>query len=300
VPQRMGSVVSLAVLLATLSVAPRASLAGPLVNPWAQARGPAAGSVRVIGGYAGGCIQGAVSLLPDAGSFELMRQSRHRYFAHPEMRAFVHWLAAQVQRRGYGTLLVGDLAQPRGGPTTTGHASHQIGLDGDFWFWLHSPAAHRRLSQREREELSAPSMLNAARSALDLARFHERQLRVLELAAKRPEVERIFVNPFIKKYLCRVTGEAAWLHKLRPWWGHREHFHVRLACPRDQHGCKVQEPPDPGPGCGAELDWWLSPAAQRKAREIEQASRTLSPEQRLAARLARVPKECSVVLHRGT
>jgi penicillin-insensitive murein DD-endopeptidase len=143
-------------------------------------------------------------------------------------------------------------------------------------------------------------MVNMARSALDPARFQERQLRVLKLAAGRPEVERIFVNPLIKKYLCRVTGEATWLHKLRPWWGHREHFHVRLVCPRDQVECKVQPPPDPGAGCDAELDWWLSPEARRKAREIEEAGRTLSPEQRLAARLARVPPECAAVLHSGT
>ena len=40
----------------------------------------------------------------------------------------------------------------------TGHASHQVGLDADVWL---TPMPNRRLTEKEREELSATSMLAA-------------------------------------------------------------------------------------------------------------------------------------------
>ena len=45
-------------------------------------------------------------------------------------------------------------------------------------------------------------------------------------------VQRIFVNAAIKKALCReATGDRSWLAKIRPWWGHDYHFHIRMRCP---------------------------------------------------------------------
>jgi len=283
-------------LLGILLILPGLGWSGALLNPWAEVRTPAPGPVRVIGAYNGGCLQGAVSLLPDEGTFELMRKSRRHYFAHPQMRRFVVWLAGEVQQRGYGKLLVGDLGQPRGGPTTSGHASHQLGLDGDFWFWLDASTLHRPLSVQEEENLSAPSMLNPTQTSVDPTRLKDKQIRLLELVSGRPEVERIFVNPLIKKALCERTGAADWLRKVRPWWGHHYHFHVRLACPLDQPECQPQAPPAESAGCDAELDWWLSPEALEQARKNAQGSHA-NPEQRLAAKLARVPNACGVVLH---
>jgi hypothetical protein len=40
----------------------------------------------------------------------------------------------QARDIGWGKgLYIGDISQPRGGPMTSGHASHQIGLDADIW-----------------------------------------------------------------------------------------------------------------------------------------------------------------------
>jgi len=48
---------------------------------------------------------------------------------------------------------------------------------------------------------------------------------VIKAAASDPLVQRIFVNPAIKKALCREAGsDRAWLEKVRPWWGHDYHF----------------------------------------------------------------------------
>ena len=70
---------------------------------------------------------------------------------------------------------------------------------------------------------------------------------------------RIFINPAIKKALCREAGEdRAWLRKVRPMWGHNYHFHIRLACPAGAAGCSDQDPPPPGDGCGEELARWFT------------------------------------------
>jgi len=54
-------------------------------------------------------------------------------------------------------------------------------------------------------------------------------------------------------------GDRGWLNKVRPWWGHTYHFHVRLDCPAGMSTCVPQKAPPPGDGCGAELDAWLQP-----------------------------------------
>jgi penicillin-insensitive murein endopeptidase len=73
-------------------------------------------------------------------------------------------------------------------------------------------------------------------------------------------VERIFVAPGIKKKLCETAGEdRAWLRKVRPYYGHNDHMHVRLACPAGTP-CRGQAAPPPGDGCGADLDYWFTAA----------------------------------------
>jgi penicillin-insensitive murein endopeptidase len=142
------------------------------------------------------------------------------------------------------------------------------------------------------------SILNPAQTSVDPTRFKDEQVQLLELVSGRPEVERIFVNPLIKRDLCKRTRAADWLRKVRPWWGHYYHFHVRLACPPNQPECRPQEPPPESAGCDAQLDWWFSAEAREQARKNAAASRTtISPAQRLAAKLARVPSNCEAVLH---
>ncbi|MGD8325255.1 MAG: penicillin-insensitive murein endopeptidase, partial [Gammaproteobacteria bacterium] len=80
----------------------------------------------------------------------------------------------------------------------------------------------------------------------------------LRLAATAPNVERIFVSPLIKEAMCEQPWQdRSFLRKLRPWYGHDDHMHVRLACPPQSPDCIAQAPPPPGDGCGSELDSWL-------------------------------------------
>jgi penicillin-insensitive murein endopeptidase len=213
-------------------------------------------NVEVIGTYARGCLRGAVELPPSGPGWEVMRTSRNRNWGHPALVDLVERLAAAVRRDTGSGILVGDMAQPRGGPLAFGHASHQIGLDVDVWLMPQPP---RRLSPDDRESLVAVSMVKEDRYAVDPARLGRFQAALIRRAAMFPEVERVFVNPGIKKALCATASDddRDWLGKVRPWYGHDDHTHVRLRCPADQPSCKDQDPPPDGDGCGADLKRWL-------------------------------------------
>src|ERR1700686_4696765 len=161
-----------------------------------------------------------------------MRLSRNRNWGHPELIHFLEGLGTKVAKAGtWRGLLVGDMSQPRGGPMITGHASHQVGLDADVWV---TPMPPRKLTRAEREEMSATMVVADDRRDVDPKVWTLGHFAVIKAAASDPLVQRVFVNPAIKKALCRdAGGDRAWLQKVRPWWGHDYHFHVRLRCPGD-------------------------------------------------------------------
>lgn len=223
--------------------------------------GPAAGPARAIGGYSKGCLAGGVELPADGPNWQVMRPSRNRAWGHPAMIDFVQRLAAAASGAGWRGLLVGDLAQPRGGPMLTGHASHQLGIEADLWL---TPMPERRLSPAERDEMPATNVVAENLDDIDPAAWRPEHRKLLEIAAKSPGVSRIFVNPAIKRALCREAGaDRDWLRRIRPWSGHNYHFHVRLACLPGDQACQDQPAPPPGDGCGADLAWWFTPEAKR-------------------------------------
>jgi len=146
-----------------------------------------------------------------------------------------------------------------------GHRSHQTGLDVDIWYLLSQTAATRNLGFDERETWSSPSVLAAKSDVIDSSQWSLTHEKVLEAAARTPEVERIFVHPSVKRQLCARKTAHDWLRKIRPWWGHDDHFHVRLKCPKDNNDCRGQEPIPEGDGCDASLDWWFSAEAKAQA-----------------------------------
>ncbi len=167
----------------------------------------------------------------------------------------------------------------------TGHASHQIGLDVDLWL---TPMPDRPLSDAERESISAVSMLRPGTRTVDEALLTDAHIALIRRASLDPEVARIFVHPAIKQSMCdRAVGDRAWLSKIRPWWGHDAHFHVRLACPSGERLCHDQDPPAPGDGCGADLAWWLTEEPWRPKPPGPPAA---------PLRLADLPAACSTVL----
>jgi penicillin-insensitive murein DD-endopeptidase len=188
---------------------------------------PADIQTRSIGFYARGCLAGAKALPVDGETWQVMRLSRDRNWGHPALLAFLERFSKKAAAAGvWPGILVGDMSQPRGGPMLTGHASHQVGLDVDIWL---TPMPDRRLSREEREEMSAVDMVTADGLSVDRAHWSEKQAGVIKAAAEEPEVERIFVNAAIKKALCQSHKGEAWMTKVRAYWGHNYHFHVRLA-----------------------------------------------------------------------
>jgi len=253
-------------------------------------------AARAIGSYARGCLAGGKALPIDGPAWQAMRLSRNRNWGHPALIAYLERLAQDAKAQGrWPGLLVGDLAQPMGGPMVTGHASHQIGLDADIWL---TPMPANTLTPEERETRSAVSMLDASGVAVDTMIWTPDHAKLIKRAASYPQVARIFVHPAIKKALCEWSGtdKAPWLSKVRPWWGHDYHFHVRLSCPAGMPGC-VSQPlvAADGDGCGKEVESWL----KRARRPVAAAAPATPPKPAKPAKgkraltLVDLPPDCA-------
>ena len=270
------------------AVLPAAATDRPAKELFGAVEAPAPLAARSIGAYAKGCLAGAALLPVNGPTWQVMRLSRNRNWGNPVLVDFLERLAAKAPSVGWNGLLVGDMSQPRGGPMASGHASHQIGLDADIWL---TPMPKREFSYDEREKVSAVSMLARDTLSVDPAKFSDKQFGIIRLAARQPEVERIFVNRAIKKALCeRATGDRSWLAKVRPWWGHDFHFHVRIACPKNSPTCKPQAEPPSGDGCGAELQSWYAPPPPKPTKP----SKPKPPPPEIT--LKDLPPECAQVL----
>ncbi len=223
---------------------------------FARKSAPSAAAARSIGFYSRGCIAGAVALPVNGETWQVMRVSRNRYWGHPKLIQFIEQLADKATRTGWRGLLIGDMAQPRGGPLLAGHASHQIGLDADIWL---TPMPAHELTRKQREEMMATMVVAANRKDVDPKVWTPAHVALIKAAAEDPRVNRVFANTAIKKALCRDAGDddRAWLGKVQPWLGHDWHFHVRLNCPSDSPDCEGQPPRPEGDGCHTkEMERW--------------------------------------------
>ena len=106
-------------------------------------------------------------------------------------------------------------------------------------------------------------MLADDRVSVDPKVWTEAHVRLLKRVAGYKAVERVLVHPAIKKAVCEASKagrrtDRDWLSKIRPYWGHYYHFHIRMACPKGSTGCEGQPSvDDDNDGCGAELTRWL-------------------------------------------
>ena len=172
----------------------------------------------------------------------------------------------------------------------TGHASHQLGLDIDIWML---PPQRLDLTREERENLSSISVRTPDQRNVN-GNWTAAHHRVLRAAASDPAVARIFVTPPVKLRMCAdETGDRTYLRKIRPWWGHHYHFHVRLACPKGAKGCVDQAPTPAGDGCKGAEEWVANilnpPPPDPNAPP---------PKPRREYVMSDLPKQCSRVLSR--
>lgn len=257
---------------------------------------PANLKARSIGGYVKGCLQGAKMLPINGPAWQAMRLSRNRNWGHPKLVKYVETLAKDSKEKdGWPGLLIGDLSQPRGGPMISGHRSHQLGLDADIWLM---PMPKRTLSRKERENISAKSVLARDKVSVNKKVWKPGHVTLLKRATSYPGVARIFVHPAIKKALCEAAGEdRGWLTKIRPWYGHHYHFHVRMNCPTGSKGCENQNPVGSEDGCGKELTAWLNKVKPRPKKKVVKKPVKKGPtRKRRETQLADLPKACKAVL----
>ncbi|MDE0521712.1 MAG: penicillin-insensitive murein endopeptidase [Boseongicola sp.] len=251
---------------------------------------PSAESSAAIGSYARGCLAGA-SQLPETGpSWQAMRLSRNRNWGHPELIDFVTELSRfAATQDGWAGLYVGDLSPPRGGPMS-GHRSHQIGLDVDIWML---PPKRLDLSRQEREDLSSIST-RRSKGAYVNDNWSAEHHAILRTAAEDERVARIFVFPGAKVQMCQdEAGDRSWLRKIRPWWGHHYHFHVRLTCPDNARDCVNQAPPPDGDGC-ADAERWVRDILNPPPPDPDAPP----PKPRPELVLADLPEQCATTLTR--
>ncbi|MEX5730051.1 penicillin-insensitive murein endopeptidase [Rhodovulum iodosum] len=254
-----------------------------------------------FGSYAKGCAAGLVELPETGPTWQAMRLSRNRNWGHPDTIAFIQRLSREATRHGWLGLYVGDISQPRGGPMTSGHRSHQIGLDADIWM---SPPKRLNLSRAERESLSAISVRSADQRRVN-GNYTRAHGAILKAAALDPAVDRIFVTAPVKIELCKqaTRSDRKWLQKIRPLYGHHYHFHVRLKCPAGSPGCRKQSPTvaelsKGGDGCDETLQWWVTdyldpPKATKPAKPSKPAPKRRHPRDYTMADL---PSQCAQVL----
>lgn len=292
------------VVLAVMMIAAPAG-AEPLARSlFGAARVPTAGTPAPVGSYAKGCAAGLVALPESGPTWQAMRLSRNRFWGQPEMIDYLQDLSQVAAGLGWAGLYIGDISQPRGGPMTGDHASHQIGLDADIWML---PPRRLNLSRAEREELSSISVRTADQKEVN-ENFTAAHAALLEAAARDPRVDRIFVAAAIKLELCKTAKrrDTSWLQKLRPIAGHNTHFHVRLRCPSGAQDCITQTPSvdelsGGGNGCDASLDWWVTtyleppkkPATPSKPPETPAAP---PPRNAKTYLMSDLPTQCAAVL----
>ncbi len=292
---------SRALLLTVLLAAP--AQAETLANKLFGAKdAPSAQDSMPNGSYARGCAAGLVELPETGPTWQAMRLSRHRNFGQPTMIQFLMDLSATARDIGFGRgLYIGDISQPRGGPMTSGHASHQIGLDADIWML---PPRSLTLSEAEREDISSIPVRSADQRSVteNWTKVHR---ELMKQAALDPRVDRIFVAAAVKIEMCKTAKarDKKWLQKIRPVAGHDTHFHVRLKCPKGASLCETQAPTvadlsKGGDGCDETLMYWVTdylnpPKSDGKKPKEDDAPKKKGPRQ---FTMADLPKQCKAVL----
>lgn len=259
------------------------------------AKSAASGAPRTIGSYAKGCIAGATALPVTGSTWQVMRTSRNRNWGHPELIALLERLAKRAPAEAnWPGLLVGDISQPRGGPMLTGHASHQLGLDADVWL---TPKPNRRLNEAELENMPATNVVASDWMDVDPDVWTSSHRNLVRLAALEPRVTRIFVNPAIKRAMCKDPGvDRAWLRKVRPMWGHNYHFHIRIGCPPGDAACIDQDPPGEGDGCGKEVSDWLAQQHRAYFGPKPPKDPNAKPKPPVFAPLSSMPEACQQIV----
>ena len=231
-----------------------------------------------VGKYNKGCLNGGIELPIKGETWQHINSKRGRNWGHPRLIDFTKDLSRKVADFGWKGLYIGDLGNPRGGPTPYGHAAHQVGLEVDIKFKkptsldlsLEDSHNDHRYGKPIFKELNVVSK-NQKNVNSNWTREH---MDILKAAAKDNRVNKIFVNAAIKVWMCKNAGseDRSWLMKIRPERGHSEHFHVRLKCPEESPNCintPLWNKYKNKDGCDKQLAWWVTERLEPKKKVIK-------------------------------
>lgn len=230
-----------------------------------------------VGKYNRGCLNGGVELPLKGETWQHINSKRGRNWGHPTLIEFTKELSRKATEFGWIGLYIGDLSNPRGGPTPYGHAAHQVGLEVDI-----------KLKKPENLNLSVADSHNDPRYGQSSfkeqnvvsknkknvnSNWSKDHMNIIRAAAKDERVNKVFVNAAIKVWMCENSEDKdrSWLMKVRPERGHSEHFHVRLKCPEGSKNC-VDTPLwnkyKNEDGCDKQLNWWVTERLKPKKKVI--------------------------------
>ena len=121
-----------------------------------------------------------------------------------------------------------------------GPMSHQRGLEVDIGLDMRPRAP---MTRAQRDAYEQPTLVRPDRRGVEMSRWNQGVITLLRLAASLPDVDRVLVNPAIKKQLCEdVTGDRSWLRLIRPFYAHAAHLHLTFKCPAGQAECRNLPP----------------------------------------------------------
>lgn len=229
----------------------------PLQVTIAHRTNPTPGESKSIGGYSSGCLLGGKTFSGKEKGIVISQKRRGRFWAHSQLIDLLVETGEFSHQRFKKKIILGDLSLSRGGPTFGGHNSHQNGLDVDIWFEMASKEPPMNIV--ETQEMKTVLVKNGFNKD-----FSESTEIILKFLSQDSRVARIFVHPEIKRYLCVEKSNlfsVESLRKIRPWYGHDDHLHLRLKCPESDTQCINQTDPPEGSGCD-QLDWWFSEEAK--------------------------------------
>ena len=237
-------------------------------------------SSESIGRYNKGCLNGGVELPTKGETWQHINSKRGRNWGHPTLIDFTKELSVKATQLGWKGLYIGDLGNPRGGPTPYGHAAHQVGLEVDIKFKKPKSLNLSINDSHNDHRYGKPSFkeLNVvAKNQKNVnSNWTKEHMDILKAAAKDERVNKIFVNAAIKVWMCKNAGseDRSWLMKIRPERGHSEHFHIRLKCPQGSSNC-VNTPLwnkyKNIDGCDKQLAWWVTDRLKPKKKVIKKS-----------------------------
>lgn len=228
---------------------------------------PLVSSAESIGKYQKGCQTEAVSYA-FGGNVKRIFDDRDTAWGQKELIAVIEKVAKKVKEQSLGVLRLGNLSDKDGGNMHPHSVSHQLGLDADISFIVDPKSPVKGAFK---------SVLDSKKKKVNRKLLTKESLLVMKLFAQEANVERLLVHPLVKKEICERLPKEKWMGKIRPWWKHDDHFHLRISCPKGNTECVPQNPPPDHDDCDSEAyHWWFSQEAEdiRQGRQKKPARKT--------------------------